>query len=539
MLKKSAFLLVLLFQWAVSAQQDAWVFFSDKENVATAISNPITILSQRAIDRKARHNVAIDARDVPVNENYITTIKEADGITVKAKSKWLNAIHVQGTLEAIEALETITFEGASFVSLIEYADKTLTGSRAGEAYTDKFTQDNNRINFVYGSAANQVEMLNVQTLHEADFTGEGMLVAVMDSGFPNVDTMGGFQRLRDNGDLIDGYDFVDRNPNVYAFTGSSHGTRVLSDMAGFIADEFVGTAPDATYILFRTEDTNSETPVEESYWVEAAERADSLGVDVVNTSLGYKGYNNPNYSHTSEDMDGLTTFITRGATIAFEKGMLVVNSAGNSGSSGVGAPADAANVFSIGAVDALGNYASFSSQGNSFQPTQKPDVTAQGSGSAVINQNNNVTSNNGTSFSSPIMAGAVASLWQANPDLTNLELKQIIIASSSQFTTPDNFLGHGIPDFGAALSETLSLAENNNQTFSLYPNPVEDVLQIEFPNTITQATVAVYNNLGQLVMNTTLEASNTTLDLKSLANGLYVLTLQSSNTSRTFKIIKR
>jgi hypothetical protein len=225
--------------------------------------------------------------------------------------------------------------------------------------------------------------------------------------------------------------------------------------------------------------------------------------------------------------------------MAFEKGMLVVNSAGNSGGSGVGAPADSANVFSIGAVDALGNYASFSSQGSSIQPTQKPDVTAQGAGSAVIDQNNNVTSNNGTSFSSPIMAGAVASLWQANPELTNMELKQIIIASSSQFETPDNFLGHGIPDFGAALGETLSIAQQNLQRFTMYPNPVEDVLHINFPNTITEATLSLYNNVGQLVVQSSIKASRNSIELESLSSGLYVLSIQSSSINTTFKFIKK
>jgi subtilisin family serine protease len=539
MLKKTLFLLVILSHWFVGAQEDAWVFFTDKQNVEASIANPISILTQRAIDRKARHNVVIDERDVPVNNNYITTIKNADGITVMAKSKWFNAVHVRGTLQAIEALETITFESSPFVSLIEYADRTIDGSRAGEVYIDKFSKEQQRVDFSYGSAANQIEIMNADALHEADYTGEGMLVAVLDSGFPNVDTMGAFQRLRDNGDLLGGYDFVDRTEDVYASSASSHGTRVLSDMAAFILDEFVGTAPDATYMVFRTEDVGSETPVEESYWVEAAERADSLGVDVVNTSLGYKGYDNPNYSYTSENMDGVTAFITRGATMAFEKGMLLVNSAGNSGGSGIIAPADAANVFSIGAVDGLGNYASFSSQGSFFQPTQKPDVAAQGSGSAVVDQNNNVTFNNGTSFSSPIMAGAVASLWQANPELTNMELKQIIIASSSQFETPDNFLGHGIPDFGAALTETLSIAQQSQQGFTVYPNPAAEVLHIKLPSAITQATVSLYNSVGQLVLQSSIEASDNSIALDALSIGLYVLSIQSPSMNTTSKFIKR
>ena len=175
-------------------------------------------------------------------------------------------------------------------------------------------------------------MISADHLHISDFTGEGITVAVLDAGFPNVNTMGAFQRLRDAGNLLDGYDFVNRNADVYAYTGNTHGTKVLSTMAGFIQDQFVGTAPDASYYLFRTEDASSENPVEESYWVEAAERADSLGVDIINTSLGYKDMIIQITVYTCNDLDGNTAFITRGANIAFEKGMLLVNSAGNSGS---------------------------------------------------------------------------------------------------------------------------------------------------------------------------------------------------------------
>ena len=192
--------------------------------------------------------------------------------------------------------------------------------------------------------------------------------------------------------------------------------------------------------MFLTEDVGSETPVEEAYWVEAAERSDSLGVHVINTSLGYKTYQNPNYTHTDEDLNGSTTFITRGANIANEKGILVVTSAGNSGANGVGAPADATGVLSIAAVDLDGDYAGFSSQGSALQATQKPDVAARGVAAFVIDDDNNITNNNGTSFSSPIMAGGIASLWQALPNATNEEIKDYVRMSASQYTTPDFFV---------------------------------------------------------------------------------------------------
>lgn len=535
MRKKLVFLSILCLHFIGFAQEeDAWVFFADKENVAQAIANPLTILTQRAIDRKANQGIPIDVRDVPVNETYITQIKNASGITVLAKSKWFNAIHVRGTETDISALET----NFSFVSAIEFADDGLN-TLAPFSPVNKFEIEDTAVDFVYGDALNQVEMISVDYLHQQDYTGSGVLVAVLDAGFPNVDTMGAFQRLRDAGNLLDGYDFVDRTDAVYAYTGNTHGTRVLSTMAAYVENQYVGTAPDAQYYVFRTEDAGSETPVEESYWVEAAERSDSLGVDIINTSLGYKGYDNPNYSHTDADLDGATTFITRGSNIAYEKGLLLVTSAGNSGASGVGAPADSPVVMSIGAVDANGNYASFSSQGSAIQPTQKPNVVARGSGSYLVDQNNNITQNNGTSFSSPIMAGAMACLKQALPSISNDDLKQFVHESSSQYTTPDYFLGYGIPNFEDALNIALSIITVETPQFGMYPNPVKDIVHFSFPEDNEQATVYMFDVLGKLVFETSINATENKINIERFSNGLYMIQVQSENqNTTTFKLLK-
>jgi len=525
----------VLFQYSAIAQQDAWVYFNAKDNVQAAIANPISILTQQAIDRKNAHDVTIDERDVPVNESFITTLKApGTGVTVFAKSKWLNAVYVRGSEEDINAL----VDDFSFVESVEFADKSLNASSRFEEFQDKFLTENNSVSFNYGNTQNQVEMINADALHVEDYTGEGIIVAVMDSGFPNVDTMGAFQRLRDNGDLLGGYDFVDRTENVYAFDGNDHGTKVLSDMAGFIEDQFVGTAPDASYYVFRTEDVASETPLEEANWVEAAERADSLGVHIINTSLGYRTYQNQNYSHTSLDLDGNTTFITRGANIANEKGILVVTSAGNSGASGVGAPADAIGVLSIGAVNGDGEYASFSSQGSTAQPTVKPDVVAQGLGSVVIDDSNTIVSNNGTSFSSPIMAGGIASLWQALPDATNEEIKNYVRQSASQFTSPDFFLGYGIPNLQLALDIGLSLQEDEFFEFKVFPNPALDILNIQIPSANEITTLRIIDILGKTVLEETITSSSYQLDVSSMASGLYILSFQSGDASKLFKLIK-
>ena len=544
-MKKVLLLLVFCcFHYNLFAQiEDAWVYLADKENVAASIANPISILTQKAIDRKNAHGVVIDDRDVPVNETYITQLKNATGISVLAKSKWFNAVHVRGSQTEIESLTSFTF-----VSVIDFADKNLnaknTKTKTKLNHTKLSKEENNLTVFNYGDATNQIEMFNGDKLHLADYTGDGMTVAVLDSGFPNVDNMTSFQRLRNAGNILGTYDFVNRDIDVYTGTTSSHGTWVLSDMAGYIENNFVGTAPDASYYLFITEDAPNENPVEESYWVEAVERADSLGVDLVNTSLGYTTYDNPNYSYTQADMDGNTAFISKGANIAFEKGLLLVTSAGNSGNTSwgiVSAPADASGVFSVGAVDLNGNYASFSSRGNATQPNQKPDVVAQGQASYVIGTNDVIGTLNGTSFSSPILAGGITCLWQALPNKTNAEIMQLVRESATQFTSPDYFLGYGIPNLEWALNTTLAFNTDlaDNFDVQIYPNPVRDNLFIKLPDLSESTTLKIYNILGEEINTYNISESINEINTVSLAQGLYIVKLTSKTYSKSVKLIKQ
>lgn len=528
-------LLLLLITINSYAQEDAWIYLTDKPDVAVALANPITILTQKAIDRKQNHNIVIDERDVPVDETYISDLKTQTGITVLAKSKWFNAVHVRGTEVDINALSVLLY-----VDYIDFANKSLNTASRSTAIEDKNAIEDETINFTYGNTQNQVEMINADDLHVADYTGEGITIAVMDSGFPSVNTMGAFQRLRDNNDLLNGYDFVDRTSDVYASTASSHGTRVLSTMAGFVQDQFVGTAPDASYYLFRTEDSANETPLEESYWVEAAERADSLGVDMINTSLGYRVFDNSNYDYTPADMNGQVAFITKGASIAAEKGILVVVSAGNSGATTwqtVGAPADSPDVLSIGGVDANGNYVSFSSQGGAAQVGyQKPDVVARAGSTFVIDQNNTITQNNGTSFSGPILCGGIASLWQAIPDALPTEVMDYVRQSASQFNSPDDLLGYGIPDL--ALARTLGLNEETIDDFEFYPNPVKTQINFKLISN-SNYEVYIYNQLGQEIIRTTLNTASHIINVENLSTGLYVMKVNSESETKTFKFLKQ
>lgn len=526
---------LVCFHLGLFAQQDAWVYLKDKQNVASAIANPTTILTQKALDRKNAHGVAIDERDVPVNEDYISQLKSISGILVMAKSKWFNAVHVRGNQNDIEALLNL-----DFVVSIDFADKSLNTSKKNTRKKASKLERAVTI-FNYGSATNQIEMIKGDKLHLQDYTGSGMTVAVLDAGFPNVNTMQGFKRLRDAGNILGVYDFVDRDADVYTNTTSNHGTLVLSTMAGFIQNQFVGTAPDATYYLFVTEDGFSENPVEESYWVEAAERADSLGVDVINSSLGYGSfYDNPKYNYPASSYDGNTAYITKGANIAFEKGMLIVNSAGNEGAAGVNAPADAIGVFSIGAVNTNGNYASFSSRGNSYQPTQKPDVVAQGQNSYVITENNSVAKANGTSFSSPIMAGGMVCLWQALPDKSNAEIMQLVREWASQYNNPDNYLGYGIPNLEMALN---SVKGNSNESIFeqivLYPNPSSNIVYVGLPENANIINISLFDFLGRKVNDFSISIENNTIDVSSLSSGLYIARIESGKGIKAIKLIKK
>ena len=291
-MKKLLLIAILFVVHSSFAQtQDALIFFTDKDNVQASIDNPITILTQEAIDRKFMHDVVIDERDVPVTPTYITQVKNAAGITVLAKSKWMNCVYVQGSQSNIESLLDL-----SFVTMVEWLDKDLNNFPVPDTHgnvDDKFGIENvnNRIVYDYGAAANQIEMIKGDFLHQEDFTGEGMIIAVLDSGFPDFTTNPAFSHIVNENRLLGTFDFFSRTPDV---TGTgSHGIKTTSDIGGLLENEFVGTAPNASFYLFRTEYGPDENPREEAWWVAALERSDSLGVDVINTSLGYQDYDNP------------------------------------------------------------------------------------------------------------------------------------------------------------------------------------------------------------------------------------------------------
>ncbi len=540
-MKKLLLVIAFLISLPFFGQEDAWVHLQDKPNSDTYLATPLTMLSQRALERRARQNISVDMKDVPLDAGYYAQIKNANGITVLAKSKWLNAIHVQGTQEDINNLPSIF----PFVAQIEFAHTSLN-TIGKSAQRSSHSKNKNKFaamktSYNYGTTSTQVTMLNADFLHQEGYTGAGMHIAVIDAGFPNVNELLAFQKLRDNGQILGGYDFVNRSTNFY--TGNNHGTNVLSDIAGYIDGVFVGTATDASFYLFISEDVANEVPLEESLWVEAAERADSLGVDVINTSLGYTTFDNANYNHSYEDMDGKTTFISRGAEIGASRGMMLVNAAGNSGSSSwkyMGAPADAAGVFTVGAVDALEDIASFSSFGPTADNRIKPDVLAHGENVFVIDHlTGSPKPSNGTSFSSPVMSGVVACFWQAFPYLTSAEVRQLIRASADRYNNPDEQYGYGVPDFKSAYRAVLNIdKENFMNTTTIFPNPVNNVFTIKTnENNSIGLSIKIYNLFGSKVSEKVNLKSNI-IEVSALNAGIYILKVTNGASQKTFKLVK-
>ncbi len=526
-MKKIVTILFLILTTYSFSQDLVLIKFTDKPSSGNYFDNPLLMLSQKALDRREKYNIDLNMQDVPVETTYVTQV-EALGIQPIAVSKWFNGIFAWCSASQISQAEAL-----SFVSEVETFVQDKFKTSDGTPVADKFqAHDNAQLgtdgitDFNYGWTETQVTQLNLDYLHNLGFTGDGITIAVMDNGFPGVDTQNGFAYIRNNGQIKGGYNFIDNNEQIYG--RGSHGTVVLSTIGGYIENQFVGTAIDADFYLFITENTDHELPDEEVNWIAAAERADSLGVDMINTSLGYSEFDDPRYNYTYEDMDGQTTFITRGAQIAAEKGIMVVNSAGNSGSDPwhfITAPADGVDVFTIGAVRSDNTAASFSSYGPTADGRIKPDVDALGSGAAVIEPNGNIDFSSGTSFSSPIMTGAMACLIQAYPDVDPATMREKVRQSAHLYNNPTSQLGYGIPDFGEAYEDMMSVQDmDSNSLVQIYPNPSSGMVNIQSEKQVQQ--IQVISLEGKIIRKYN---SSTQINIQDLPKGVYVLKIQLEN----------
>jgi len=519
--------------------------FTDKNNSAFSVERPDEFLSARALERRARFNIPLTENDLPVNSQYINELERL-GLSILYASKWLNAVVV-----ATENSNLIAeAEQLAFVKTPTQKTEKRFKKPANANYFKTLPQISydywGKNEFAYGEALTQIEMLNGQYLHNQHFTGEGMQIAILDAGFYKANELPAFDSLNANNQILGTWDFVNSREQVYDV--GYHGMKVLSIMAGNIPDELIGTAPHAKYWLFRTEDYRSEYQIEELNWLAAIERADSLGVDVVNSSLGYAEFDAPEQNYTYANMDGKTAFSTQAAAWAAEKGMLVVVSAGNKGGDNwryITAPGDADGIVTVGAVDFKEQYAAFSSQGPTADGRVKPTVSALGMATALQDEKGNVTYGNGTSFSSPVIAGMLACLWQAHPQFTNNQIIEVLEKSSNQFVVPDEKLGYGIPNFQIAHDFLSKLEENitNKNNLLIYPNPFNDYIDIELltkiahensANEAISIQISIFNLLGNKLFSQTVESSFNGFNkfrisqLDDFKSGLYIVQIKTN-----------
>ncbi len=484
-MKKGIFILLLFTDIAsVSAQNYRYlVKFKDKANSPFSINQPLEFLSLRSIERRSKQGIQITENDLPPNPSYISAIQNAGALLIY-KTRWMN-----GALIQCNETTKNNILNLSFVAGIEF-NAPLKQVRLSK-HQDKFGIENsNGLN--YGDATAQIQLLGVDSMHNGGFHGENMLIGILDNGFLNASTITCLQTSFSQNHVKEIYDFVSKDSSV--FTDGGHGTNVMSCISGYVSNSLIAPAFNADFVLYRTEDNNSESRVEEAYWLFGAERADSIGVDIINSSLGYSEFDNPADNYLSSQMDGNTALSTRAADLAASKGIVLVNSAGNSGNDPwhiITAPADGDSVLAIGATNRSGIVISFSSRGSILDSRTKPDVMAVGYQTALCDTGGNPTTSDGTSFSSPLTAGMIAGLWQANPHLTAFEISDCVRKSGSIYQNPNVNYGYGLANFVRADSvakaeyEIKPIVSNNDiLSFEFSPsNPAN--LNIHLSGTIT------------------------------------------------------
>ncbi len=550
---KSCLLIVVFFGLATFAQaQDRYaVYYKFKPQQNLSLDNPGEFLTEKAISRRVREGIAPDSLDLPVSPNYLEAVAEKAEYVLYS-SKWMNATLLVADEESVEELEALPF--VERVELVGVGFLQNPGARIMGDFPDlpskKYPKPLSKASRSLGVQENpydfQNELLGIPLMHEEGFTGKGVTIAVFDAGFPGVNTASSLAHLQSNNQIIATRDFVRPwNDNVY--TDNQHGTNVISLIASNEPEILVAGAPDATYILAMTEEVATEYRIEEFNWVRAAEYADSLGADIINSSVGYWDFDDPAMNYSLEDLDGKTATITKGATIAASKGILVVNSVGNygSGESTLVAPADAKGIFAVGAVNSDLEVASFSSRGPTADGRIKPDLSAFGVSAALVRSNGSLGFANGTSFSAPQISALAAGLWEARPDWTKDKLIENLLNSGTQADDPDNLLGFGIPNYRDALyGEILSIEQNEVPlAWKIYPNPLtSNEISIEF-GTSLQSEFTLIDMGGRKVVELTLNRPSAQepflINLQNLKSGLYIIQMQDQRLIRRIKVFKQ
>jgi serine protease AprX len=509
------------------------------------IEDPSLYLTSKAIDRRLRQMIVIDSLDLPVSQKYI------DQITpfvqqVLYHSNWLNASIVIADQESIDGIKNFDFVDHIVLAAPGFVPEgkinTRINSKSGLNKNAK-----NKIHTIEAPFDYQNSLLGIQQMHEEGFRGNGITIAVFDAGFPGVDQIPAFSHLFENNQLVGTHDFVHVwNKNI--FSKNQHGTNVLSLLASDDPELLISGAPDAHYILCVTEEVSTEYRIEEYNWIKAAEFADSLGVDIINSSLGYWDFDDKSMDYTLEDMDGETALISKGASLAGNKGILVVTSAGNYGSRGpssITAPADAKGILSVGATNVSMNRAAFSSQGPTADGRIKPEVSTYGEQVWLMRPNGNLGRASGTSFSSPQIAALAAGLWQARPEWTKDELIDRILESSTLADNPDNSIGFGIPNFlRAYYGEVLSIGKQEEEgVWKIYPNPLSGTdLFVRFGNN-TESDFYLIDTQGKVLQRSSVSRNSVQdpfyVSISEIPSGVYIVEMQAGSEVRRTKLMKR
>ena len=494
-----------------------FIEFTDKNNTPYSLDNPLEYLSQRAIERRQAQNIAIDSLDLPVNPSYIAALQEL-GLEIVNPTKWLNGTTVR-TNDYNLVLQARNLPFVKSTPRFEI-DTVETAKKVGKAMM--VTENRPSTNIIapkytdseYGLSYNQIALHNGHLLHAEGFKGEGMLIAVTDGGFTNADQMRSLEYLRNSGRIVATRDFAYNGSTVYGH--HVHGSMVLSIMAGYLPGEYIGCAPEADYILITSECDDYEEIIEEFNWVSAIEYADSMGADLANVSLGYVDFDSERYNHSREDMDGHTNPSSIGANIAASRGMMIVVAAGNSGQDEnghvwIGAPSDAYDIVTVGAIDVYEDCAPFSSYGFVEENRIKPDIASVGWNTYVDYVNDSIDVGSGTSFATPLSTGLIACFWQKFRDKTSTEIREALFAAARPTVptwdedttlttgTPNIFTGRGIVDFEVA-SNLLSEITEAHAPFGieLYPNPTSDIVTINL-NSDKKAQLSIFSSDGRLL----------------------------------------
>lgn len=529
---------ILIFVWhfglLLSGQSSYkyWIQFSNKNDTSFTLSNPSKYLSSKALNRRTKQQIAIDSTDLPVKQTYIDSVLSY-GVKLHTSSKWFNGI-------TVIVPDTQIMASIRALSFVKKTEKTFVPNLTRSAKLDSKRLSSRKAtitNSGYGNAFAQINMHNGEWLHQAGFKGEGMQIAVLDAGFLNVNSNPTFAFARNSGLILGSRDFV--NPQSDIYSENYHGAQVLSVMAGNEYDRYIGTAPEASYWLIRTEDANTEFPVEMDNMLAAMEYADSLGADIITASLGYFNFDDSTMNLAYSKLNGKTYRASIGLTLCARKGILVVSSAGNQGNLPwhyIVAPTDADSILTVGSITSTLEQSPFSSWGPTADGRIKPTVAALGTNTAVVNEIGELSTNSGTSLATPIIAGLAACLWQALPSLSNMEIIELIKKHAASFSSPNNQLGYGVPDFYGAYVDAVGTVKsllNSVDLVQVYPNPIKDSMIVDIDPSILgrNPELFIFSLNGKKILKKKISDTHNELYVGELNAGNYSLVIKLGNTT--------